>query len=145
MLLKQVSVALWPQLLSAKMLQSVVYLVSSFLSSWRTRPSYLAPLFDFWPFSLKFLGHNAILHACTVGDESLIGMGATLLDGSVVESGAVVAAGSLVLQNARVPTGQVCVIVIIVAFFSVFTFEFTREVNRIVSACRFGQDLQQSS
>jgi len=42
------------------------------------------------------IGHGAILHACTVGNFSLIGMGATVLDGSVVEDEVMVAAGSLV-------------------------------------------------
>ncbi len=42
------------------------------------------------------VGHRAILHACTVGDLCLIGMGATLLDGVVVEPRCMVAAGSLI-------------------------------------------------
>eukprot|EP00850_Spirogloea_muscicola_P003833 SM000016S01821 [mRNA] locus=s16:68410:70198:- [translate_table: standard] len=53
------------------------------------------------------VGHNAVLHACTVEDESFVGMGATLLDGVVVEKGAMVAAGSLVTQNTRIPSGQI--------------------------------------
>lgn len=53
------------------------------------------------------IGHNAVLHACTVENDAIIGMGATLLDGAVVESGAMVAAGSLVLQNTRIPAGQI--------------------------------------
>ncbi|MDH5257381.1 MAG: gamma carbonic anhydrase family protein [Gammaproteobacteria bacterium] len=42
------------------------------------------------------IGHGAILHACTIGDFSLIGMGATVLDGAIVEGEVMVAAGSLV-------------------------------------------------
>ncbi len=42
------------------------------------------------------VGHNVILHACTVEDRCLIGMGSVVLDGAVVESGAMIAAGSLV-------------------------------------------------
>ena len=42
------------------------------------------------------VGHGAILHACTVGDRSLIGMGATVLDGAIVQSHVMVAAGTLV-------------------------------------------------
>lgn len=42
------------------------------------------------------VGHGAILHACTVGDFSLIGMGATVLDGAIIENEVMVAAGSLV-------------------------------------------------
>jgi hypothetical protein len=47
------------------------------------------------------------LHACTVGDGVLIGMGATVLDGAVVESGSIVAAGALVPPGAVVKTGTV--------------------------------------
>ena len=42
------------------------------------------------------VGHQAILHGCTVEDRCLIGMAATVLDGAVVHSGAIVGAGSLV-------------------------------------------------
>lgn len=52
-------------------------------------------------------GHNAILHACTVEDESFVGMGSTLLDGVTVQKGAMVAAGSLVTQKTTVPAGEV--------------------------------------
>jgi len=52
------------------------------------------------------IGHGAILHDCTVQDNALIGMGATLLDACVVESWAIVAAGSVVRQGFRVPSGM---------------------------------------
>jgi gamma-carbonic anhydrase len=52
------------------------------------------------------IGHGAVLHACTVQDNVLIGMGAILLDGCIVESWAIVAAGSLVRQGFRVPSGM---------------------------------------
>ncbi len=42
------------------------------------------------------VGHNVVLHACTVEDLCLIGMGSVVLDGAVVQSGAMVGAGSLV-------------------------------------------------
>lgn len=42
------------------------------------------------------VGHQAILHACTVGDHCLIGMAATVMDGAVIEPYVIVAAGSLV-------------------------------------------------
>lgn len=42
------------------------------------------------------VGHNVVLHACTVGDLCLLGMGSVILDGSVIQSGAMVGAGSLV-------------------------------------------------
>lgn len=51
------------------------------------------------------VGHNAILHACTVGDRCLIGMGAIVMDGAVIEDQAMVAAGSIVSPGERV-TGK---------------------------------------
>lgn len=52
------------------------------------------------------VGHNAILHACTIQDDAFIGMGATVMDRAVVEKGAMVAAGALVTPGTVVPTGQ---------------------------------------
>jgi len=49
------------------------------------------------------IGHAAILHACTVGDECLIGMGATVLDGAVVGARSIVGANSLVPQGMQIP------------------------------------------
>ncbi len=43
------------------------------------------------------IGHNATLHACTVGSHSLVGMGSTILDGAVISDGSMVAAHALVL------------------------------------------------
>jgi carbonic anhydrase/acetyltransferase-like protein (isoleucine patch superfamily) len=51
------------------------------------------------------IGHRAIVHACTVGDMCLIGMGAILLDGAVVGPYSLVAAGSVVKERFRVPEG----------------------------------------
>lgn len=53
------------------------------------------------------VGHGAILHACTLEDESFVGMGAVLMDGVVVQKGAMVAAGALVTPGTVVPTGQI--------------------------------------
>ena len=52
------------------------------------------------------VGHKAILHACTLHDGCLIGMGAVVMDGVVVESGGMVAAGALVTFNKRVKAGE---------------------------------------
>ncbi len=51
------------------------------------------------------VGHGAILHACTVGDYCLIGMGATVLDGAVVENEVMVGAGSLVPPGKTLESG----------------------------------------
>jgi len=55
------------------------------------------------------IGHQALLHACTVQDDAFIGMGARLLDGAVVESGAMLAAGAMLTPGKQVPTGQLWV------------------------------------
>lgn len=49
------------------------------------------------------VGHNAILHGCTIEDGALIGMGAIILNGAVIGRGAMVGAGSLVRENMIVP------------------------------------------
>lgn len=51
------------------------------------------------------VGHGAILHACTVKNRCLIGMGATVLDGAVVEENSMVAAGALVPPGKVVESG----------------------------------------
>lgn len=52
------------------------------------------------------VGHGAVLHGCTIGDDSLVGMGATVLNGAVVGSGSLVAAGAVVLEGTEVPPGS---------------------------------------
>lgn len=51
-------------------------------------------------------GHRAILHACTVGDEVLVGMGATLLDGVEVGARSIIGANALVTQHTKIPPGS---------------------------------------
>ncbi|NYF11265.1 carbonic anhydrase/acetyltransferase-like protein (isoleucine patch superfamily) [Leifsonia sp. AK011] len=52
------------------------------------------------------VGHGAILHGCTVEDDCLIGMGATVLNGAVIGAGSLVAAGAVVLEGTVVPPGS---------------------------------------
>jgi carbonic anhydrase/acetyltransferase-like protein (isoleucine patch superfamily) len=52
------------------------------------------------------VGHNAVLHGCTVEDDVLVGMGATVLNGAVVGAGSLIAAGAVVTQGARIPPGS---------------------------------------
>ncbi|MEO3977451.1 gamma carbonic anhydrase family protein [Streptomyces sp. CAU 1734] len=52
------------------------------------------------------VGHNAVLHGCTVEDGALIGMGATVLNGAHIGAGSLVAAQALVPQGMRVPPGS---------------------------------------
>ncbi|MBT3196990.1 MAG: gamma carbonic anhydrase family protein [Gammaproteobacteria bacterium] len=51
------------------------------------------------------VGHGAILHACTIGNRCLIGMGATVLDGAVLECDLLLAAGSLVPPGKKLEGG----------------------------------------
>jgi carbonic anhydrase/acetyltransferase-like protein (isoleucine patch superfamily) len=52
------------------------------------------------------VGHGAILHGCTIDDDCLVGMGATVLNGAVVGAGSLVAAGAVVLEGASIPPGS---------------------------------------
>jgi len=52
------------------------------------------------------VGHSAIIHACTVGDETLIGMGATVLDGAEIGEQCLIGAHSLVTPGTRIPAGS---------------------------------------
>lgn len=52
------------------------------------------------------VGHSAIVHACTVGNEVLVGMGATILDGAEIGEQSIVGANALVTQGTRIPPGS---------------------------------------
>jgi carbonic anhydrase/acetyltransferase-like protein (isoleucine patch superfamily) len=52
------------------------------------------------------VGHGAIVHACTVGDEVLVGMGAVILDGAVIGKQSIVGAKALVTQGMKIPPGS---------------------------------------
>jgi carbonic anhydrase/acetyltransferase-like protein (isoleucine patch superfamily) len=53
------------------------------------------------------IGHNAIVHGCTIHDNVLVGMGAIIMDDAVVESNCIIAAGAVVTKNTTVPSGTV--------------------------------------
>jgi len=52
------------------------------------------------------VGHNAVLHGCTIEDGVLVGMHATVLNGAVVGAGSLLAAGTVVLEGAIIPPGS---------------------------------------
>ena len=52
------------------------------------------------------VGHSAILHGCTVGDNTLIGMGAIVLDGAVIGRDCIIGAGALVTGGTVIPDGH---------------------------------------
>ncbi len=53
------------------------------------------------------IGHNAIVHGCTIQDNVLIGMGSIVMDDCVIESNSIIAAGAVVTKNARVEAGSI--------------------------------------
>lgn len=52
------------------------------------------------------VGHGAVLHGCTIGDDVLVGMRATVLNGARIGAGTLVAAGAVVLEGTDVPPGS---------------------------------------
>jgi carbonic anhydrase/acetyltransferase-like protein (isoleucine patch superfamily) len=52
------------------------------------------------------VGHRAVLHGCTVGDDVLVGMGALLLNGATVGRGSLVAAGTVLLEGTEIAPGS---------------------------------------
>ena len=64
---------------------------------------------DRWPAILGTgvtVGHNAVVHGCTIGDHCLIGIGAIVLDGAVLERECLVGAGAVVTPGTQVPAGS---------------------------------------
>ena len=52
------------------------------------------------------IGHKAMLHGCTIGDNSLIGMGATILNGAVIGNNCLIGAGALITEGKVIPDGS---------------------------------------
>ncbi|MFF1879684.1 gamma carbonic anhydrase family protein [Leifsonia sp. NPDC058230] len=52
------------------------------------------------------IGHNAVLHGCTIEDDVLVGMSATIMNGAVIGTGSLIAAGALITQGMVVPAGS---------------------------------------
>ena len=53
------------------------------------------------------IGHNALVHGCTIKDNVLIGMGAIIMDDVVIEENCIIAAGAVVLQGTKVESGSI--------------------------------------
>ena len=53
------------------------------------------------------IGHNALVHGCTVGDNVLIGMGSIVMDNCVIGENSIIAAGAVVLEGTHVPAGSI--------------------------------------
>ena len=53
------------------------------------------------------IGHNALVHGCTIHDNVLVGMGAIVMDGVLVESNSIIAAGAVVLEGTHIESGSI--------------------------------------
>ncbi|KJD35499.1 acetyltransferase [Tamlana sedimentorum] len=53
------------------------------------------------------IGHNAIVHGCTIHDNVLVGMGSIIMDNCIVESNSIIAAGAVLTQNTHVESGSI--------------------------------------
>ncbi|MEP3334019.1 gamma carbonic anhydrase family protein [Sedimentitalea sp.] len=53
------------------------------------------------------IGHKVMLHGCTIGDNSLIGMGATVLNGAKIGKNCLIGAGALITEGKEIPEGSV--------------------------------------
>ncbi|MEX0343305.1 MAG: gamma carbonic anhydrase family protein [Rhizobiaceae bacterium] len=53
------------------------------------------------------IGHRAIVHGCTIGQRTLVGMGATILNGAVIGNDCLIGAGALVTEGKIIPDGSV--------------------------------------
>jgi len=77
------------------------------------------------------IGHNALVHGCTIHDNVLIGMGSIVMDGCVVHSNAIIAAGAVVLEGTIVEEGSIYAGVPAKKVKMVSEAMITGEINRI--------------
>lgn len=77
------------------------------------------------------IGHNAIVHGCTVHDNVLIGMGSIVMDNCVIESNSIVAAGAVVMQNTVVESGTIYAGVPAKKVKDINASDFAGEIERI--------------
>jgi carbonic anhydrase/acetyltransferase-like protein (isoleucine patch superfamily) len=77
------------------------------------------------------IGHNALVHGCTIHDNVLIGMGSIVMDNCVVESNSIIAAGAVVLEGTHVEAGSIYAGVPAKKVKEVSKELFEGEINRI--------------
>ena len=77
------------------------------------------------------IGHNAIVHGCTIHDNVLVGMGAIIMDGCVVESNSIIGAGSVVTQNTCIESGFIYAGIPAKKVKALNTSDFAGEIDRI--------------
>jgi carbonic anhydrase/acetyltransferase-like protein (isoleucine patch superfamily) len=79
------------------------------------------------------VGHNAIVHGCTIEDNVLVGMGAIIMDNCYIGSNSIIAAGAVVTQNTIVPSGSIYAGVPAKWVKDINTSDFSTEINRIAN------------
>jgi len=79
------------------------------------------------------IGHNAIVHGCTIEDNVLIGMGAIVMDNCLVKSNSIIAAGAVVTQNTVVESGVIYAGVPAKKVKEINASNFAGEIDRIAS------------
>nr|WP_298655422.1 gamma carbonic anhydrase family protein [uncultured Flavobacterium sp.] len=79
------------------------------------------------------IGHNAIVHGCTIHDNVLVGMGAIIMDGCTVESNSIIAAGSVLTQNTHVESGVIYAGIPAKKVKELNTSDFAGEIDRIAT------------
>jgi carbonic anhydrase/acetyltransferase-like protein (isoleucine patch superfamily) len=77
------------------------------------------------------IGHNAIVHGCTIHDNVLVGMGAIIMDGCLVESNSIIGAGSVVTQNTHIESGFIYAGIPAKKVKALNTSDFAGEIDRI--------------
>ena len=77
------------------------------------------------------IGHNAIVHGCTIQDNVLIGMGSIVMDNCLIESNSIIAAGAVVTQNTVVESGSIYAGVPAKKVKDIDQSEFAGEIGRI--------------
>ena len=80
------------------------------------------------------VGHNALVHGCTIQDNVLVGMGSIIMDGCVIESNSIVAAGAVITQNTIVESGSIYAGVPAKKVKDVSKAHVSGEINRIADA-----------
>jgi carbonic anhydrase/acetyltransferase-like protein (isoleucine patch superfamily) len=77
------------------------------------------------------VGHNAIVHGCTIHDNVLVGMGAIVMDNVVIGSNSIIAAGAVVLENTQVEEGAIYAGIPAKKVKSIDETHISGEINRI--------------
>lgn len=80
------------------------------------------------------IGHNALVHGCTIHDNVLVGMGSIIMDGCVVESNSIIAAGAVLTQNTLVKSGSIYAGVPAKKVKDISNELISGEINRIADA-----------